>query len=155
MTATSIMTILPSGIHELVHVHPNFILELEANKKLFNAIIGPILNRNDLEAGFKYYIYCRVENYNPFGKNFFMTDLIQKVYPDIYITGQIYIVKKVDLNKIVDIEDKDVGTIFDILCHADEQDIKIKRFILNQSYNDKEIESYYDPFYSLCSWLCL
>ena len=137
MTATSIMTILPSGIHELVHVHPNFILELEANKKLFNAIIGPILNRNDLEAGFKYYIYCRVENYNPFGKNFFMTDLIQKVYPDIYITGQIYIVKKVDL------------------CHADEQDIKIKRFILNQSYNDKEIESYYDPFYSLCSWLCL
>lgn len=156
MSSKTILTILPSGIHEPVEVHPNFISEIEDNKKLFNAIIGPLLNKNDLESGFKYYVYCKITDQDIGGKNFFMTDIIQKVYPDVYIIGQIYIIKKVEQDNIVDIEDKEIGNIFDLLCHLGDQNIKIKRFRLKNSINEKEIiNKSYDPFYNLCSWICL
>ena len=156
--SNTILTILPSGLHELVEVHPNFITEIETNKKLYNAIIGPLLDKNDLESGYKYYIYCKIENNRYIGgKNFFMTDIIQKVYSDIYITGQIYVIKKVDRNTLSNITDKDIGNIFNILCHCNEQDVKIKKFMLNSLYNEKNVVSQTnsDPFYSLCSWVCL
>ena len=86
-----------------------------------------------------------------------MTDIIQKVYSDIYITGQIYVIKKVDRNTLSNITDKDIGNIFNILCHCNEQDVKIKKFMLNSLYNEKNVVSQTnsDPFYSLCSWVCL
>ena len=123
MKLYTILTLLPSGVFDLIKVTGNILNEYQHNDILCNSEIGPILNNDDLEKGSAYYIHCNISK-NPYCVNILMTDFIKRTHKDLYVNGPCYITKEYE-NKIVEMTTKDINNIFKIINET-EQSINLR-----------------------------
>lgn len=123
----SILTILPSGVHDILTVPENYIDMIINNRLLTNCSIGPIVNPNDLEKGELFHIHCMATTDKTLCTNIPFTHLMHRCgNNNLDVDGQVYIIKKIEQN-YDNINKEDASIIFDILNDIMDLNISMRR----------------------------
>jgi hypothetical protein len=148
------MTILPSGISDIMSLSNNILNEYMTNTKLCNTIIGPLLNKEDLEEGAMYYIYCKISHVDE-GMNIPLTTFIKETYNDFYVNGPSYVIKKYG-NEITNMYTNDKNIVLDIIATNNQSyNLRIKEYETINEYNNTTIFNTIDSYHDMIrSFIC-
>lgn len=144
MRCHDIITILPSGVCDIMSLSDDLLDEYLTNTKLCNTKIGPLYNTDDIELGGLYYIYCKTSNINEC-VNIPLTSFIKESFDDMIVNGQCYVIKKYE-NEITNVNKNDINIVLQILKNNNQDyNLGVKLYdtlISNENINNINEVSY-------------